>query len=66
MKNTLSLLLLLTAYNTTFSQSDQWISWQMQIYNTVEDVAFDCDYAWVATGYAIISYHQKTGEQHFY
>ena len=65
MKNTLSLLLLLTAYNTTFSQSDQWISWQMQIYNTVEDVAFDCDYAWVATGYAIISYHQKTGEQHF-
>jgi hypothetical protein len=33
--------------------------------NTVEDVAFDCDYTWVATGYAIISYHQKTGEQHF-
>lgn len=65
MKNTLALLLLLAVGNTAFCQSDQWVSWQMQTHNTVEDVAFDCDYAWVATGYAITSYHQKTGEQHF-
>lgn len=64
MKNTLTLLLLLTAYNTAFSQTDQWISWQT--YNSVLDIAFDCNYTWITTSSAIIAYNNDTGEQDFY
>jgi hypothetical protein len=64
MKNTLTLLLLLTAYNTTFSQSDQWISWQT--HNNVDDIAFDCNYTWITTSSAIIAYNNDTGEQVFF
>ena len=64
MKYTAPLIILLTAQIAAFGQSDEWISWQTN--NNVEDVAFDCEFAWVTTGYAIISYHQNTGDQHFF
>ena len=64
MKNTLTLLLLLTAYNTAFSQSDQWISWQT--HNNVDDIAFDCTYTWITTSSSIIAYNNDTGEQVFF
>lgn len=63
MKYTPALILLLTAYYTAFAQSDEWISWQT--YNNVNDVAYDCDYIWVTTSSAVITFNKNTGEQEF-
>lgn len=64
MKYIPALLLLLTAYYTAYGQSDQWISWET--YNNVEDVAYDCDYTWIATSSAIIAYDNNTGEEDYF